>query len=45
MALTEQMQGQGTWLFKHRGVLPLIHICDWSGSVFKERIKSGELDP
>jgi protein-S-isoprenylcysteine O-methyltransferase Ste14 len=24
MALTEQMQGQGTWLFKHRGVLPLI---------------------
>ena len=24
MALTEQLQGQGTWLFKHRGVLPLI---------------------
>jgi len=24
MALTEQMQSQGTWLFKHRGVLPLI---------------------
>lgn len=24
MALTEQMQGQGTWLFKHRGILPLI---------------------
>ncbi len=24
MALTEQMQSQGTWLFKYRGILPLI---------------------
>ena len=24
MALTEQMESQGTWLFKYRGVLPLI---------------------
>ena len=24
MAITEQMQSQGTWLFKYRGILPLI---------------------
>lgn len=24
MALTEQLKGQGTWLFKYRGILPLI---------------------
>lgn len=35
MALTEQMQGQGTWLFKHRGVLPLIIFVIGAGLFLK----------
>ncbi|MFA6946044.1 MAG: isoprenylcysteine carboxylmethyltransferase family protein, partial [Pedobacter sp.] len=35
MALTEQMEGQGTWLFKHRGVLPLIIFVIGAGLFLK----------
>jgi len=38
MALTEQMQGQGTWLFKHRGVLPLIIFVIGAGLFLKNEL-------
>ncbi len=38
MALTEQMQGQGTWLFKHRGILPLIIFVIGTGLYLKNEL-------
>ena len=35
MALTEQMEGQGTWLFKYRGILPLIIFAIGAGLFLK----------